>query len=147
MINRAVLVGRLTKDVEVRKTQSGLSLASFTVACDRPKKRDEQESQADFIRCVAWKQTADFIGQYGKRGMVVGVDGRIQTGSYQKDGITFYTTDIMCDTVRILESKKSTSEPRTVANESHTLKEYADQVSQDFGTGDDEYISDGDLPF
>lgn len=147
MINRAVLVGRLTKDVEVRKTQSGLSLASFTVACDRPKKRDEQESQADFIRCVAWKQTADFIGQYGKRGMVVGVDGRIQTGSYQKDGITFYTTDIMCDTVRILESKKNTSEPRAVANESHTLKEYAGQVSQDFGTGDDEYISDGDLPF
>ena len=147
MINRAVLVGRLTKDPDVRKTQSGLSMATFTVACDRMKKKDEQESQADFIRCIAWRQSAEYMERYAKRGMIVGVDGRIQTGSYEKNGTTVYTTDVVCDNVRILSEKKQTSEARTVATESHSMKDYANEVSQDFGTQNDPYITDEDLPF
>lgn len=146
MINRAVIVGRLTKDPDVRVTSSGLSMATFTVACDRPKKKDDQESQADFIRCIAWRQSAEFMERYAKRGMIVGVDGRIQTGSYEKNGATVYTTDVVCDNVRILPEKKQTSEARPVATESHSLKEYADEVSRNFGTSDG-YITDEDLPF
>lgn len=147
MINRVVLVGRLTKDAEIRKTGSGITMATFTVACDRTKKKDE-EKQADFIRCIAWRQSAEYLEKYASKGMVVAVDGRLQTGSYEKNGQTHYTTDVICDTVKVLESKKQTSsEPRNVATESHSMKDYANEVSQDFGTQNDPYISNDDLPF
>lgn len=143
MINRVVVVGRLTRDAGIRKTGSGITMATFTVACDRMKKKDEQEAKADFIRCIAWRQSAEFLEKYASKGMIIGVDGRIQTGSYEKDGQTHYTTDVVCDTVRILESKKQTSsEPRNIANESHSMKDYATEVSQDFGTQDDPYMND-----
>ena len=67
MINRVVLVGRLTKDVEVRKTQSGTSFTRFTLACDRRVSRDSNQPTADFISCLAWDQRADFLGQYAKK--------------------------------------------------------------------------------
>ena len=83
MINRVVLVGRLTRDVEVRKTGSNLSVATFTVACDRRfSKGQEGQQSADFISCVAWRQTADLLAQYAKKGTLVGVEGRIQTRNY-----------------------------------------------------------------
>ena len=145
MINRVVLVGRLAKDAEIRKTGSGITMATFTVACDRMKKKDE-EKQADFIRCIAWRQSAEYMEKYSAKGMVVAVDGRLQTGSYEKNGQTHYTTDVVCDNVRIVESKKQASDSRNVATESHSLKEYADEISQNFGTADG-YISDDDLPF
>lgn len=147
MINRVVLVGRLTREAEIKKTGSGITMATFTVACDRMKKKDE-EKQADFIRCIAWGQSAEFLEKYASKGMLVGIDGRIQTGSYEKNGQTVYTTDVVCENVRVLESKKQTSsEPRNVATESHSMKDYANEVSQDFGTQNDRYISDDDLPF
>jgi single-strand DNA-binding protein len=107
MINRVVLVGRLTKDVEVRKTQTGLSVASFTVACDRRGSRSQDNQQtADFINCVAWRQSADFLGQYARKGAMVGVEGRISTRSYDRnDGTKAYVTEVVCDNVNLLESK------------------------------------------
>lgn len=149
MINRTVLVGRLTKDVEVKKTGSGTSMARFTLACDRNKRKEDQESKADFIGCLAWSQSADFLGQYGKKGMLIGVDGRIQTGSYEKNGQTVYTTEVVADTVRILERKEK-KEARPVATDSHSLGSYADEVSAGFGTDADPYMQDGqewDPPF
>ena len=149
MINRVVLVGRLTRDAEIRKTGSGITMATFTVACDRQKKKDE-EKQADFIRCIAWRQSAEYMEKYSAKGMVVAVDGRLQTGSYEKEGQTHYTTDVICDNVRIVESKKQTSsEPRAVSTESHSMKDIASEVSQDFGSQNDPFanITDEDLPF
>lgn len=107
MVNSVVLVGRLTKDVEVRKTQTGLSVASFTVACDRRVSKDAQQQQAaDFINCVAWRQSADFLGQYARKGAMVSVEGRIQTRSYDKpDGTKAFATEVVCDNVHLLESK------------------------------------------
>ena len=107
MINRVVLVGRLTKDVEVRKTTTGLSVASFTVACDRRgQKNPDGSSQADFINCTAWRQSADFLGQYARKGAMVGVEGRIQTRSYDdQQGQRRYVTEVVCDNVNLLESK------------------------------------------
>lgn len=103
-INTAIIAGRLTKDVELRKTTSDLSYARFTVAVDRQKKEDG----ADFIVCVAWRQQAEFLSQYACKGQMVGVQGRIRTGSYddKQTGKKVYTTELDCDRVTILESKK-----------------------------------------
>ncbi|MBQ9825079.1 MAG: single-stranded DNA-binding protein [Solobacterium sp.] len=107
MINRVVLVGRLTRDVEVRKTQSGLSVASFTVAVDNRRRGQDGTTQntADFINCVAWRQSADFLGQYARKGAMIGVDGRIQTRNYDRDGQKVYVTEVVADTVQLLESR------------------------------------------
>lgn len=107
MINNVVLVGRLTRDIELRKTQSGLSVASFTVACDRrlsQEQRNNNEQSADFISCVAWRGSADFLGNYAHKGDTVGVEGRIQTRSYDRDGQKVYVTEIVANNVSILHS-------------------------------------------
>ena len=155
MINRVVLVGRLTKDVEVRKTQSGLSVASFTLACDRRFSSNNQSQQtADFINCVAWRQSADFLGSYGRKGMLVGLDGRIQTRNYDgQDGRKVYVTEVVADSVQLLESRSS-SESR--ANQAPSQDDYSsvnydnsmDTISEDdFYTGPSRDISSDDLPF
>lgn len=160
MINRVVLVGRLTRDVEVRKTASGLSVATFTVACDRRMARGQDgnnQQSADFISCVAWRQAADFLGSYARKGALVGVEGRIQTRNYDRDGQKVYVTEIVCDTVNLLESKSQSqnraqnsgyqdnsyqqpySQPKPSVND--------DFVSDDFGAGIGMDISSDDLPF
>ena len=107
-INNVVLVGRLTKDPELMKTKSGISFCRFTVAIDRPKKKDDQTDAADFPGVVAWRQQADFIGNYGAKGMMVSVEGAIQTGSYKdRDGRTVYTTEILANRIQLLESIES----------------------------------------
>ena len=160
MINRVVLVGRLTRDVEVRKTASCLSVATFTVACDRRMARGQDgnnQQSADFISCVAWRQAADFLGSYARKGALVGVEGRIQTRNYDRDGQKVYVTEIVCDTVNLLESKSQSqnraqnsgyqdnsyqqpySQPKPSTND--------DFVSDDFGAGIGMDISSDDLPF
>jgi len=107
MINNVVLVGRLTRDIELRKTQSGLSVASFTIACDRRLSQEQKnngEQSADFISCVAWRGSADFLGNYAHKGDTVGVEGRIQTRSYDRDGQKVYVTEIVANNVSILHS-------------------------------------------
>ena len=102
-INKVILVGRLTRDVEVRKTGSGLSVAQFTVAVDRrlPKNSDGQQS-ADFVPCVAWRQSADFLGSYARKGNLVSVEGHIQTRNYDdKDGRKIYVTEVVCENVQL----------------------------------------------
>lgn len=149
MINRVVLVGRLTKDVEVRKTQSGLSCANFTVACDRFRKKDDQEQSADFINCVAWRQAADFLGSYAQKGMLVGIDGKIQTRSYEnRDRQKVYITEVLADSVQILETKKAAapSSDRPRGTESYKTKDISTSPADIFNESDIEISSD-DLPF
>src|SRR5690554_410352 len=103
MINRTILVGRITRDPELRKTQNGNSVVSFTVACNR---RFGDQDQADFINCVAWNQTADFLANYIKKGALLGVEGRIQTRTYEdKDGKTVYVQEVVTSSVQALESR------------------------------------------
>ncbi len=157
MINRVVLVGRLTKDVEVRKTQSGLSVASFTVACDRRGARSNDGSQsADFINCVAWRQSADFLGQYAHKGAMVGVEGRIQTRTYDDaQGTRHYVTEVVCDNVSLLESRaQSQSRAQNNYNNSYDpMSSYTQPESSMSGSADDAFgassldISSDDLPF
>lgn len=103
-MNNVSLVGRLTKDPELKTTQSGLSVCRFAVAVDRPYSKDRQ---ADFISCIAWRKTAEFIDSYFSKGQRIALTGSIQTGSYtDKDGKTVYTTDINVNNVEFCESKK-----------------------------------------
>ena len=107
--NNVILIGRLTKDVEARKTQSNLTVTSFTIACDRSFSRsqgDQSQQTADFINCVAWRQTAEFLAQYAKKGNLLGVEGRIQTRNYTgTDGKRVYVTEVVCDNVQLLTPK------------------------------------------
>lgn len=107
MLNQVALIGRITKDAELRKTQSGNSCVSFTLAVPRTIKNKNGEYETDFINCVAWRQTADYMGQYIKKGYLLAVTGNIQTRNYQdKDGKTIYITEVVCDNVRNLTPKE-----------------------------------------
>ena len=105
MINRTILVGRLTKDIELKKTPNGTSVVAFSLAVNRRQKQQGQPD-ADFISCVAWNKTADLMHQYLKKGALIGLEGRIQTRSYDdKDGKTVYVTEVVVESVQFLEPK------------------------------------------
>lgn len=109
-MNRVTLVGRLTRDPELRKTQSGLSVVSFTVAVDRQHKKDEEKS-ADFISCQAWRQSAEYLSNYGAKGCTVAVDGHISTRSYDdRDGKKVYVTEVVADSLQIISQKPKEAE-------------------------------------
>lgn len=104
-MNRVILCGRLVKDVDVRYTERGMCVASFTVACNRPAKKDHP-SEADFIPCKAFGKTAETIGNYLAKGSRILLEGRINTGSYTaKDGTKKYTTDVLLDRFEFVESR------------------------------------------
>lgn len=106
MINNVVLMGRLTADPELRTTASGVNTTRFTIAVDRAYAKNGEERQADFISIVAWRQQADFICRYFKKGSMIAVTGAIQTGSYEdKNGNKIYTTDVIVDRASFCGSK------------------------------------------
>lgn len=104
--NKWIGTGRLTADPEVRQTNSGKIVASYRLAVDRNVKTEGQP-EADFINCVAWGKTGELAEKYLHKGMKILVEGRIQTGSYEKDGVKHYTTDIIVDRHEFCESKRS----------------------------------------
>lgn len=109
-MNKAILVGRLVRDPELRQTQSGTSVASFTVACDRRYARKGEERQADFINCVAWGAAADFVCNYFEKGMRIALDGRIQVRSYDdQSGNKRYVTEVIAENVEFAQSKNEGS--------------------------------------
>lgn len=111
-MNNVSLVGRMTRDVEIRYSADQKAVVKFTVAVDRQFKSEGGQS-ADFISCTAFGKTAEFIGKYFSKGSRIGLTGRIQTGSYKnKDGGTVYTTDVVANNVEFVESKGAkSSEP------------------------------------
>lgn len=116
-MNKVILVGRLTRDPEVRYTTNNHCQASFSVAVDRKYKQDGQ-STADFPRVIAWGKTAEFIQKYFHQGMKIAIEGRLQTGSYEnKDGHTVYTTDVISESVEFVESKNSSANNGNAKND------------------------------
>lgn len=108
MINRVVLVGRLTKDPELRYTPSGVAVARFTLAVNRTFSNQQGEKQADFINIVVWRKQAENTANFLRKGALAGIEGRIQTGSYEgQDGKRVYTTEVVADSVQFLESRNS----------------------------------------
>ncbi|MEK3756761.1 single-stranded DNA-binding protein [Bacillus sp. FSL K6-6483] len=139
MLNRVVLVGRLTRDPELRFTPNGVAVANFTLAVNRPFSNQQGEREADFINCVIWRKPAENVANFLKKGSLAGVDGRVQTRSYENnEGKRVYVTEVVAESVQFLEPKGSKSQDNT-GNQGGG---YADP----FGGGDFE-IPDSDMPF
>lgn len=108
MMNRVVLVGRLTKDPDLRYTPNGVAVASFTLAVNRTFTNQQGEREADFINCVIWRKPAENVANFLKKGSLAGVDGRIQTRSYEgQDGKRVYVTEVQAESVQFLEPRNS----------------------------------------
>lgn len=119
-MNNVAIVGRMTKDADLRYTGSGIGVASFTVAVERPFTNAQGERETDFINCVAWRKTAEVVANFTSKGSLVGVTGRIQTRNYtNNEGRKVYITEIMCDNFQMLEPK-SVTEARKRENDSGT---------------------------
>lgn len=155
MINRVVLVGRMTKDPVLRKTGTGASVTSFTVACDRRIKTEGQPA-ADFINCVCWNKVADNTAQFTHKGSLVGVEGRIQTRSYDdQSGRRVYVTEVVADSVQFLEPKGTNSAAAVNAytpdydagNQGYQSDNASPSYSSDFASSDTLDIASDDLPF
>ena len=156
MINQSVLVGRLTKDVELRYTSTGVAVARFIVAVNRPFAKDG-ERDADFISCIAWRKTAENLSNYTKKGSLIGVTGRIQTGSYEgQDRKKVYTTDVIAETISFLESRRSSeeqhqpptpSEPQYNSYQQHQPQQRNSYYQENNAAPMTNYDPNDDLPF
>ena len=156
MINRVVLTGRLTRDIELRRTQSGAAVASFTLAVDRSFKREGQP-EADFINCVAWNRSAETMAQYLHKGSLIGVDGRIQTRNYDnQQGQRVYVTEVNVQNFHFLESKGTHQEYENTQQPQKQEYQDTQQATTKYDgvrtLGREEYnepidIKDSDLPF
>lgn len=108
MINRAVLTGRLTRDPELKYTQSGNAVCSFTLAVDRQFRNQNGDREADFINCVIWRKSAENFSNFTHKGSMVGIDGRIQVRNYEnQQGQRVYVTEVIVDNFALLESRSS----------------------------------------
>lgn len=157
MLNRVVIVGRLTRDPDLRYTPSGLAVANFTVAANRPFKNQDGEQEADFINCVAWRKQAENLANYMKKGQMIGVDGRIQTRSYEgNDGKMVYVTEVLAENIQFLEPKRSENGPSAAQSgqaqqgyqQNNQQYQQAPQQQNSVAQGGQEInVQDDELPF
>ncbi len=141
MMNRVVLVGRLTKDPELRYTPNGVPVATFTLAVNRNFSNQQGEKEADFINCVVWRKPAENVANFLKKGSLAGVDGRVQTRNYEgQDGKRVYVTEIQAESVQFLEPRSSS------AGERNEGGSYGNQRSYNNNNGFDNNNSYGQNP-
>ena len=115
MINSICLVGRMTKDAELRYTPSNVAVATFTIAVNRNRKNENGEREADFVNCVIWRQQAENLANWAKKGTLVGITGRIQTRNYEnQQGQRVYVTEVIADNFQLLESRNSQNQQQSV---------------------------------
>lgn len=149
-MNKVILIGRLTADAELKQTQNGTSVARFSLAVNRRFSKDNEQT-ADFISCIAWKHTAEFICKYFRKGSMIAVSGRIQTGSYtDNNGVKRYTTDVVVEEAYFTgEKQNSGTAANTVAsqgNANYVSMPDAD-VFRQAGFSQADGFDDGDVPF
>jgi len=162
MLNRVVLVGRLTKDPDLRYTPNGVAVANFTIAVNRPFNSQQGGKDADFINCVVWRRAAENLANFMKKGSQVGVDGRLQSRSFDNsEGKRVFVTEVVADSVQFLESKGGNNNQNNNSqsnnynnNNNHYNDPYSNNQSQGnnqedpfSNNGDPIDISDDDLPF
>lgn len=124
MLNRALLVGRLTRDPELRRTGSGKAVTSFNLAVERNFKSDDQE--ADFINCVCWGKIAENTERYCSKGSLVSVDGRIQTRNYENNqGQKVYVTEVIADSVQFINTRRENQTAQAPVNSQAPVNNYA----------------------
>lgn len=148
-MNKTILMGRLTSDPELRHSQSGVASCKFTIACDRRfANKQTGQREADFISCLAFKNTAEFISRYFTKGKMIAVEGSLRTGSYQDrnhSDVTHYTTDVLVDNVEFCGDKGSGQTEQTPAQ---NIVNQAQGAGIEAGSLDEyEVISDGAVPF
>lgn len=139
-MNRVILVGRITKDPEIKSTQSNIAVVTFTLAVNRQFADQSGEKQADFIQCVVWRKQAENLARFVRKGALLGVEGRIQTRQYEADNGTRYVTEVVCDSVQFLESKGDTTE-QPVREEQNTSE------NDEFYETSKQLAAEEDLPF
>lgn len=152
MINNVTLVGRLTKDPDLRYTQSGTAVGQFTLAVNRNFTNQQGDREADFINCVIWRKAAESFANYARKGTLIGLTGRIQTRNYEnQQGQRVYVTEIVVENFQLLESKEVNDQRRSSKPDQATFDKQAtekpdplDPFSKDVSPID---ISDDDLPF
>ncbi|MGN7311478.1 single-stranded DNA-binding protein [Alkalicoccobacillus gibsonii] len=143
MLNRVVLVGRLTKDPELRYLGDGTAVANFTLAVNRPFSNSSGEREADFINCVVWRKPAENVANFLSKGSLAGVDGRVQTRSYDNnEGRRVYVTEIVAESVQFLEPRNSGGNNSQQSNQSNN-QGYQDDP---FASGEQSSSRD-ELPF
>lgn len=144
MLNNVSLVGRLTKDVDLRYTPSNVAVATFTLAVNRTFKNENGDREADFINCVMWRQQAENLANWAKKGALIGITGRIQTRSYDnQQGQRVYVTEVVAETFQLLESRNS-------QGQNQGQQRQAQQETPDFSRSENTNpldISDDMLPF
>lgn len=144
MINRAILVGRLTKDPEYRQTPNGIDVANFTLAVNRNFKSKNGEQQADFINVVVFRNQAQNVSKYLSKGSLAGVDGRMQSRSYEnKEGQRVFVTEVVADNVQFLEPKNNNQQN----NQPQQQRGQAPAGNNPFANDNNANIDDDDLPF
>lgn len=111
-MNKAILVGNIVRDPEQRATQGGIPVTTFTVACQSKTKKEDGTYGADFIKCVAWRQTAEFVSKYFKKGSRIGVTGSIKTGSYESDGRKIPTFEVNVEEVEFGGKETADKKPK-----------------------------------
>ena len=146
-MNKAIIIGRLTRDPEMRTTASGINSTSFTVAVSRNYANQNGERETDFINCVAWRKQAENISKYCTKGTQVAVEGRIQTRSYDaQDGTKRYVTEIIADNVTFLGRGNGTASDNNVGTDSDIVTtDISEDPFKDFAS--EVALSDDDLPF
>lgn len=151
MINNVVLVGRLTRDPELRFTSNGSAVASFNLAVNRNFTNASGEREADFVNCVIWRKPAETLANYAKKGTLIGVVGRIQTRNYEnQQGQKVFVTEVVCDNFQLLERRESSESQsnNNVSNQKSQSFNQNNQANNDmFGGSSQIDINDDDLPF
>lgn len=170
MINRVVLVGRLTRDTELRYTTSGNAVGTFSLAVNRQFTNDKGEREADFINCVIWRKAAENFANFTGKGAQVAVEGRLQTRNYEnKDGQRVYVTEVVVDNFSLLESRAESEQRRQANGEATQAQQNSGNVfgqptqqnttqgqnnpfgapssNDPFGGGQELDITDDNLPF
>ena len=148
MLNHIVIMGRLTRDPELRRTGSGIAVTSFTLAVDRDFKSNGSEKETDFIECVAWRNTGEYVGKYFTRGRMAVVSGRLQIRSWtDKDGNKRRTAEVIADNVYFGDSRNDSASSKTTesgnyAGQTYSAPEYPSQ--SEFALLEDD---DAQLPF
>lgn len=157
MINNVTLVGRLTKDPDIRYTGNGTAVATFTLAVNRNFTNASGEREADFPNCVIWRKPAETLANYARKGSLIGVTGRIQTRNYEnQQGQRVYVTEVVCENFQLLEKRADDNQqPQQIQQQTNqkqgnldTFGEFGNQHKPDpFGNSSSIDISDDDLPF
>ncbi len=148
MLNKVILIGRTTRDVDFRRTSSGTAVANFTLAIDNRYVLKDGKPTTDFINCVAWDKTAEIMDRYVKKGTLISVEGRIQTRDYEnKDGNKVYVTEVVCTNMIMLGSKSTSGYQEDTTSMGYQRDDSDDTETINTTDGVDFNISEDDLPF